>query len=142
MKKYIELLTEHLKQIAQLRSISYAESEIKKVYDKMRKEFLDKFFSKIADKCDSIFQLFEEHDDYILLSIRFKDPKMPNGDYPSKYKLYPFHAEVTDCATKTRATQNLDLVQQVWIDTLSQSLGESYTNDLKDHENDNSFKPE
>ena len=142
MKKYLDILTAHFKEVAKCQTFSCAESELERIYQEKRKEFLNNFFRKLADKNNAIYQYFEEHDDYVLVSMRFRDPKYPNGDDPSKYKLYPFQVLVAECLSKKRAEANLDMVETTWINQLSESLGEQYDSEMQAFEDSKAIKPE
>ena len=134
MKDYLDKLTEHLKEVAKRQFFSSDTSAIEKKYQELRTQFITDFFRKLSEKCNANFQYYEEHGDFVLFSIRYRDPRFPNGDDPSKYKLFPFYVEVSECIGKKRATENLDMVESLWIEQLSAAVGEEYNTDKQEYE--------
>lgn len=128
MKKYMNLLTQHLKELAKLSCFSYDEREVNKIYNEKRDAFLQHFFKKLAQACDARFATFEEKEDHIFFSVYFGD------NYPSNYNLYPFYAEVSHCVTQTLSEEHLEEVELAWINQLSEAIGPEYDCDLEEFE--------
>ena len=128
MKTYLDTLTEHLREVAKVRTFSYDPREVEKIYQGLRKDFLDNFFRKLATKNGARYEKYEEINDYVRVSMYF------GKNYISNYKLFPFHVEVADSFDKKPAEEHLEEIEASWIEQLTEVLGEDYTSQKEEND--------
>ena len=136
MKELLDFLTAHLKEEAKSRASTFAEQEVESIYQKLRKEFLNEFFKKIAIKNNARYETFVEEKDYVRLAMYF------GKNYISNFKLYPFHVEVDESFDIRPTKEHLTEVEMTWINQLSESLGDDYDDALQAFEDRKLIKPE
>ena len=108
MKKYLDKKTEHLREVAKVRTLSFDPKEVDKIFDQLKSEVLLNFFRSFAQNLGAKFEKYtigEPNGEFVHIGMYF------GKNYISNYKLYPFHVEVDSCFDMKLANEHLAEVE-------------------------------
>ena len=130
MKKYLDKKTEHLREVAKVRTLSFDPKEVDKIFNQLKSEVLLNFFRSFAQKLGAKFEKYtigEPNGEFVHIGMYF------GKNYISNYKLYPFHVEVDSCFDMKLANEHLAEVEAAWIDYLTANV-DGYAEDKAEYD--------